>query len=306
MTGIASSSGSTIEPGSLGAWLVGIRPKTLPAAVAPVLVGAALALRAGGFETTPVVFAMIGALLLQIASNLANDLFDFEQGKDTIERLGPTRAVQSGLLSPRQARQGLVLVLLGCLVSGSYLVGRSGWPLLAIGLASMTAAVAYTAGPYPLGYHGLGDVFVFVFFGPVAVVGTAFAVSGTSNVEAYWASLSLGALTTNILVVNNLRDRDEDSRTGKRTLAVRFGERFCMWQGMLLIFVAYAAPLYFLVARRQFLPLLLPALSFPLAYNWLKRLGVLRGRSLNAMLGGASRLLITFAILFAIGLGIAR
>jgi 1,4-dihydroxy-2-naphthoate polyprenyltransferase len=296
------SSSNDIQPGSIAAWVVAIRPKTLPAAVAPVLVGAALAHRVGGFELVPALFAMAGALLLQMVSNLANDLFDFEKGKDTAERVGPVRAVQSGLLSAAQVRMGLGCLLLGCLVVGSYLVGRSGWPLVVIGIASMLAALAYTAGPYPLGYHGLGDLFVFVFFGPVAVVGTEFAVSGTTSAGAYWASISIGALTTNILVVNNLRDRAEDTRTGKRTAAVRFGERFCVAQAKAMVSLAYLAPLYFLVAQDQIWPLLLPALTLPLALRWLGLLDLLRGRALNAQLAGAARLLLAFAMLFALAL----
>jgi 1,4-dihydroxy-2-naphthoate polyprenyltransferase len=296
----------TIEPGSLSAWVVAIRPKTLPAAVAPVLVGAALARRAGGFDLGPVLGAMVGALLLQITSNLANDLFDYEQGKDTLERLGPARAVQSGLLTPLQVRIGLSCVLIGCVTVGSYLVGRAGWPLAVIGILSVIAALAYTAGPYPLGYHGLGDLFVFLFFGPVAVVGTEFAVAGVVSAEAYWASVSMGALTTNILVVNNLRDRAEDTRTGKRTLAVRFGERFCLAQAKALIILAYLAPLYFLLASAHCWPLLLPILTLPMAIKWARLLGVLRGRALNALLGGASQLLLAFAALFALGLWISQ
>ncbi len=305
MTQVPLPSSNAIRPGTLAAWIVAIRPKTLPAAVAPVLVGASLAHRVGGFELWPAIFAMVGALLLQIVSNLANDLFDFEKGKDTAERVGPVRAVQSGLLSSAQVRVGLGCVLLGCLAVGSYLVGRSGWPLVVIGIASMIAALAYTAGPYPLGYHGLGDLFVFLFFGPVAVVGTEFAVIGTTSSEAYWASISMGALTTNILVVNNLRDRAEDTRTGKRTAAVRFGERFCIAQAKGMILLAYLAPVYFLVTKGHYWPLLLPALTLPLALKWLRLLDVLRGRALNAQLGGAARLLLAFATLFALGLWIS-
>jgi 1,4-dihydroxy-2-naphthoate octaprenyltransferase len=169
----------------------------------------------------------------------------------------------------------------------------------------MVAALAYTAGPYPLGYHGLGDLFVFVFFGSVAVVGTEFAVAGTVGVEACWASLSLGALTTNILVVNNLRDRAEDERTGKRTLAVRFGERFCLAQAKAMILLAYLAPFYFLVKDVVVWPWLLPGLTLPLALKWVRLLAVLRGRALNAQLGGAARLLLAFASLFALGIWIS-
>lgn len=301
MTRVQSPS-ATIEPGSVGAWIVAIRPKTLPAALAPVLVGAVLAYRSGGFMLAPAMFALAGAILLQIASNLANDVFDYEQGKDTAARLGPTRAVQSGLLTSTEARHGLVVVLLGCLAVGSYLVAATGWPLVVIGLCSMAAAVAYTAGPYPLGYHGLGDLFVFLFFGPIAVVGTQYAIAEVATAEAYWASISIGALTTNILVVNNLRDRQEDSRTGKRTLTVRFGERFALRQAGLLLALAYLAPIYFWVNFRSVWPAMLPLLSLPLAWKWFRDLAVVRGRAMNSLLAAAARILLVFATLFSLGL----
>jgi 1,4-dihydroxy-2-naphthoate polyprenyltransferase len=294
-----------IVPGSPGAWLVAIRPKTLLAAVAPVAVGSALAHRASGFCLTPALFALCGALLLQIASNLANDLFDYEQGKDTADRLGPVRAVQSGLLSPKQARTGLAVVLFGCLVVGSYLVGRTGWPLVAVGISSMLAAIAYTAGPFPLGYHGLGDVFAFSFFGPVAVAGTQYAVAEIVTAEAYWASVSVGALVANILVVNNLRDRTEDARTGKHTLAVRFGERFCVLEASVLLGVAFLTPAYFWLRAGTVRPLLLPLLTLPLSLRWLARLRLVRGRPMNALLAEAARILFAFAVLFSIGLWIS-
>lgn len=294
-----------IRPGSLGAWLVAIRPKTLPAAIAPVLVGAALAGRSRVFDLLAALCAMAGAILLQVASNLANDVFDYEQGKDTQARLGPTRAVQSGLLSPKQVRRGLALVFAGCLLVGSYLVAKTGWPLAIVGLVSMAAAVAYTAGPFPLGYHGLGDPFAFLFFGPVAVMGTEFAISQAVSKEAWFASLSVGALTTNILVVNNLRDRNEDARTGKRTLAVRFGEQFCIGETAILLFLAFLPPLWFTVSEHSPWPLALPALAIPLAVNWHTQLRVVRGRAMNRLLAAAARILIVFSGLFALGLWIS-
>lgn len=293
---------TTNHPGWLRSWIIAIRPKTLPAAVAPVVVGAALAHRAAGLQILPLVCALVGALLLQIASNLANDVFDFEHGKDTGERLGPVRAVQSGLITPSQARAGLAVVLASCVLVGALLVWKAGWPLLVVGLSSMIAAVAYTAGPYPLGYHGLGDVFVFLFFGPVAVVGTEYAVSGVATMDAFSASISVGALCANILVVNNLRDLPEDARTGKRTLAVRFGERFALAQAAALSLLAYLGPLYFLVLHRDPWPSVLTALSAPLAVTWWFKLRTVRGRAMNQLLAQAARQLLVFSVLYAIGL----
>lgn len=290
------------HPGWFRSWLIAIRPKTLPAAVAPVVVGAALAHRAEALQVLPLLCALAGALLLQLASNLANDVFDFEHGKDTGERLGPVRAVHSGLLTPRQARAGLAIVLLGCVLVGCYLVWRAGWPLLVVGISAMIAAVAYTAGPFPLGYHGLGDLFVFVFFGPVAVVGTEYAVAGVATVDACWASVSAGALCANILVVNNLRDLPEDSRTGKRTLVVRYGERFALAQAAALSLVAQLGPLYFWFRYGDPWPVLLTTLAAPLSVIWWLKLRTMRGRAMNQLLAAAARQLLVFSVLYAIGL----
>lgn len=284
------------------AWLVAIRPKTLPTALGPVLVGVVLARRAASFAWLPAVAALLGALLLQIASNIANDVFDFEQGKDTTERLGPLRAVQSGMLSPAQARTGLAITLSICTAVGIYLVSRGGWPILLIGLSSMLAAVAYTAGPYPLGYHGLGELFVFLFFGPVAVAGTEFAISRATSPDAYVASISIGALAANILVVNNLRDRSEDAKTGKRTLAVRFGERFILAFAATMVAVAYLAPSYFWLFRHSPWPFLVPSLTLPMALVWWGRLRTVRGRPMNALLARAAKLVFLFSVLLSFGL----
>lgn len=304
---VPSSPGPRLPaPGSFAAWIVAIRPKTLPAALAPVLVGTAIAYRASALHVAASLAAALGALLLQIASNLANDVFDFEQGKDTQARLGPVRAVQSGLLSPRQVRVGLLVTFIGCLLVGSYLVGRGGWPIVAVGLASMLAAVAYTAGPYPLGYHGLGDLFVFLFFGPVAVMGTTYVQSGSISSEAWWASLALGALTTNILVVNNLRDRFEDEKTGKRTLAVRFGKHFAMGEAAAMLLIGYAVPLYFSTLSRSGWPMGLTILTLPLAIRWHRAVGRTEGKNLNPLLASAAQFLLLHSLLFSVALTVSK
>lgn len=204
-------------------WILAARPKTLPAAAAPVLVGSALAWRAGGFRLFPAVAALVGALLIQIATNLANDYFDFVKGADTSDRVGPVRVTQAGLLSPRAVLGGLCVVLLLALLVGAYLVWIAGAPIVWIGLASLACAVAYTGGPFPLAYLGLGDLFVVVFFGLVAVGGTVFVQLLSLPPGTLWAGAGVGAVSTAILVVNNLRDIGTDARAGKRTLAVRLG-----------------------------------------------------------------------------------
>lgn len=204
-------------------WILAARPKTLPAAAAPVLVGSALAWHLGGFRLLPALAALAGALLIQVATNLANDYFDFVHGADTEDRVGPTRVTQSGLLSPAAVRAGMLLTLLAALLVGVYLVAVGGVPILVIGLVSLVCAVAYTGGPFPLAYRGLGDVFVFVFFGLVAVAGTVYVQTLAFHWEAVWAGAGVGAGSTALLVVNNLRDIETDRRAGKRTLAVRLG-----------------------------------------------------------------------------------
>lgn len=289
-------------PGSLRAWVLACRPATLTAAAAPVLVGTALAAYEGPILPLPFMATLFGAFALQIASNFANDVFDHEKGADTEERLGPTRAVQAGLVSPRAMKKGLALALSLAFLFGIYLVYVAGWPIVAIGLASMVSAVAYTGGPYPLGYHGLGDVFVMLFFGFVAVCGTTFVQVGSVPVLAYIGGGVLGALTTNILVVNNLRDRNTDEKAGKKTLAVRFGRKGALVEYWTLLLGSYLAPVVLVTTKQMGEAGLLPLLSFPLGLK--VALGVTRndGRALNAFLVLTARLLFVFGVLWAVGI----
>lgn len=291
---------------NLGAWTLAARPKTLTAALAPVLLGTALAARFAPLATGPTIAVFLGALLLQIASNFANDVFDFEKGADTAARLGPVRAVQAGLLTPRQMKLGLCVVIAGALAVGAYLAAVAGPSIIVIGLLSLLAAVAYTGGPYPLGYHGLGDLFVFIFFGPVAVCGTVLVHLGRVPELAALYSVPLGLLSTNILVVNNLRDRDGDRLAGKRTLVVRFGARFARGHylaGLALTYaIAVAVVLLGWIGPWGLLPLLtvLPAARVARA--------VLEtdGAALNASLAGSAKLVFSFGATAALGLFIDR
>jgi 1,4-dihydroxy-2-naphthoate octaprenyltransferase len=299
---LSSAPTQAVAPGSLQAWLLASRPATLTAAVAPVLVGTACAFHEGTVRSEAFLATLTGAGCLQIASNFANDVFDHEKGADTDERLGPTRAVQAGLVSARQMKKGLVVALGLALLVGSYLTWLSGWPIVAIGLSSMVAAVAYTGGPYPLGYHGLGDLFVMIFFGFVAVCGTAYVHLGEVPLLAWASALPVGSLITNILVVNNLRDRETDAQVGKRTLAVRFGRRGAEFQYFGLVLLAYAVPVVLWALGRLNLWGLLPLLSAPLALK--NVVGVRReeGRALNRLLGASARLVFVFGALFASGI----
>lgn len=199
------------------------RPKTLTAAIAPVVVGSGLAAHDGVFTILPAAAALLGAILIQIGTNFANDYYDFVRGGDTEDRIGPTRVTQAGIIEPGAVKRAMFIVLGAAMLVGVYLVAVAGWPIVVIGLASVVCAVAYTGGPFPLAYHGLGDVFVFLFFGLIAVGGTYFVQAHTWPPDALLAGTGLGALSTTILVVNNLRDIDTDRRAGKRTLAVRLG-----------------------------------------------------------------------------------
>ena len=301
MTELAQAT-APVTPGSLRAWVLAARPATLTAALAPVLVGTACALATEHFRLGPALGALAGALLLQIAANFANDVFDYEKGADTAERLGPVRAVQAGLLTPGAVRQGLWLVLALALAVGVYLTWEAGPAIVVIGLASMAAAVAYTGGPYPLGYHGLGDVFVFVFFGFVAVCGSAFVHDGAISELSLIAAIPPGALSTAILVVNNLRDRETDVHAGKRTLAVRFGRRAALAEYFALLAAAYAVPLVLFVSRRAGVWVFLPWLTAPIAFGLAARLPAAVGRAHNPLLVKTAKLLFAFGLFFAIGI----
>ena len=224
-------------------WLAAMRPRTLPAAVAPVVVGSALAWRAGAFSEAASMLCLAFSLLVQIGANFANDYYDFVHGADTRERVGPVRAVASGRVRPATMRRAMWLVLGLAFVMGLALIAWGGWWLVAVGVACIAGAIAYTGGPYPLGYHGLGDLFVFVFFGLVAVGVTFYVQAGRITLAALLAGAAIGALATNILLVNNYRDAASDARAGKRTVVVRFGRRYARGQFAAAHAIAAATPI---------------------------------------------------------------
>lgn len=283
-------------------WWLAARPKTLPAAATPVVVGCACSVTLGVFSPLPALATLVGALLLQLASNFANDVFDYEKGADTEERLGPTRAVQAGWLTPRQMKKGLAVVLLLALMVGAYLVSVAGPWLVAIGVVSILAAIAYTGGPYPLGYNGLGDISVLIFFGLVAVVGTVFVQTGTISDLSIWISLPVGCLATNILVVNNVRDFETDRLAGKRTLVVRWGRSFGQWEYRLLAGFAYCVPVALWLLGTLGASALLPLLTAPLATQLASKLSRNKGASLNEVLASTAQLLFLFGLLLSVGL----
>ena len=283
-------------------WLSAARPRTLPAAIAPVLVGSALAWREGAFKA-PAALACLGfALLVQIGANFANDYYDFIKGADTAERVGPRRAVASGLVAPAVMRIAMWLVFALAFAVGLTLLRYGGWPLLVVGVMSIVSGVAYTGGPFPLGYHGLGDAFVFVFFGLVAVGVTFFVQTGHVSIEAWMAGVGVGALATNILLVNNYRDAGTDAKAGKRTLVVRFGKSFARAQFAVAHGVALAVMLE-LAQRLALRPMLIvPAglLAAALAVGQMQRLSRAQPPAeLIALLGAAGRYVALYALLLS-------
>lgn len=297
------------RPGSLRAWVLACRPQTLVVGAVPVLLGAALAHHAGGVHVFAVLAALFGAVWIQIGTNLANDVFDFEKGADTESRLGPLRVTQAGLIRPAAMRRGMWLSFALALLCGVYLTAVAGPVIVAIGLLSIASGIAYTGGPYPLGYNGLGDVFVFVFFGPVAVCGTVLVASGQAEALApltLLASLPVAALATAVLVVNNVRDHATDVVAGKRTLVVRLGRRFGVAEYFGLVALAYAVPPLLVVFRLLPATALLPLVSAPLALPLLRTVAVAHdGARLNRTLAGTARLLLVYGLLFALGIWLA-
>lgn len=237
-----AGSGISMAVMALTPWILAARPKTLPAAVAPVLLGSALAAADDAFAWLPALLCTLFALLVQIGTNYVNDYEDHRRGADTADRLGPTRAVASGLVTPAAMRRAAVLVFALAFLAGCGLLVYGGWWLLLVGVASLVSGWAYTGGPYPLGYHGWGDVFVFVFFGLIAVGFTHYVQAGALSAVAFAAGVLPGALATQLILVNNFRDRESDARAGKRTLAVRLGRRGTLLESAWLYAVAYAVP----------------------------------------------------------------
>ena len=280
------------RPG-LGVWLMAARPRTLSAAVSPVLVGTAIAHRAGALRPLPALLALLASLFIQIGTNSANDYSDFKHGADA-NRLGPQRVTQSGLVAPRTVKLAAWIAFGISGLLGIALAALSGWPVIAIGVASVAAGWLYTGGPWPLGYHGLGDLFVFVFFGLVATCGTAYAQALFVPREAWVAGAAVGSLATAILVVNNLRDRQTDAKVGKNTLAVKLGAAASRAQYVVLVVAPFALALLLGTAW----PLLALLAALPALRTVLRE----EGAALNRGLGQTARLQILYSVLLAAGL----
>ncbi len=282
------------------------RPRTLSAAIVPVLVGTAAAVSHASFRADVFVAALLASILIQVGANYANDVSDHLRGADTAERLGPSRATALGLVSPRAMTTAAAISFALAAFFGLYLVAVGGPLVLVVGLASIAAAVLYTGGPWPLGYHGLGDLVCFVFFGLIPVVTMDYLHSGAVSAAAWWAAIPVACIVTAILVVNNLRDLEQDRAVGKRTFAVllgRMGTR--VWYSILLA-VAYVVPLLAWALEIFPFAVFLVMLTAPLAQKLGDTVSHREGRELNAALGGTSRLHLLFGGLLSLGLLLSR
>jgi 1,4-dihydroxy-2-naphthoate polyprenyltransferase len=299
---LSASRAADLPAGTLRLWLVAARPRTLPAAIAPVLVGTALAGSQDVFRPLAFAAALLGSVFIQVGTNLSNDYSDARRGADTEDRLGPVRVTAGGLMPPRTVLVGTYVAFGIAVAAGAYLAAVAGWELLVVGAASILAGVLYTGGPRPYGYEGLGEAFVFLFFGVVAVSGSYFVQTEELRWEALALSVPVGLLSAAILVVNNVRDIETDRRAGKRTLAVKLGrDRARILYGTMLA-VAFAVPVAIWLAGGLSAWVLLSLAAAPLAVPlWRTVSARSDGPSLNKALGGTGQLLALFSLLLSIG-----
>ena len=288
---------------TLSQWLHAARPRTLPAAVVPVALGSACAHAAGSFRAVPALLALAFALLVQVACNLANDYFDFRKGADTAERIGPARATASGWVTPAAMRRAVIGVCALAFLVGLGLLPFGGWPLLIVGVASILAALAYTAGPFPLAYNGLGDVFVVGFFGFVAVPFTAYVQCGYFPAAVWPVALGCGLLADGILIVNNARDRETDAKAGKRTTAVLFGLGFAKAHYALTLLVGLGTPLVLLLPPFNLRwPVLAALVVCPFAGPVVRAFcAASQPREFAPLLGRTAGILLAWGLLLALG-----
>jgi len=291
-----------MKKSKLNIWIMASRPKTLWAAIAPVIIGTSMAFGADKGHLLSAVLAAISAMLIQIGTNYANDYFDFIRGADQKGRLGPTRVTQAGLVTPAAMRRATAIVFMLAVLAGLYLIWRGGWPILIIGILSILFGILYTAGPYPLGYNGLGDIFVLIFFGVVAVGGTFYVQVLEINALVILAGLSPGLFSMAILTVNNLRDVQSDIKAGKLTLAVRFGENFARWEYLLSVLIACLIPILLFFLTHSHLYALAASLVFVAAIPSIKTIFEQKpGIIFNQVLATTGKLLLIYSLLFSIG-----
>lgn len=284
-------------------WADASRPKTLVAAFTPVIVGASLAFHDGSIVFTNTFIALLCAFLIQIGTNFANDYFDFIKGADTKERIGFTRATSAGLIPPKNMLRATISSMVLAFIIGLYLVFIGGWQILLIGLLSLLFGILYTGGPFPLGYNGLGDIFVFIFFGVVAVMTTYYINTFEWSEASFWASIAVGALCTNILVVNNLRDVEQDKKVGKRTLGVIFGDTALKLEYCFMLIIAYSIPFLLFTYFSYTIWIFLPFVMLPLSIRHVKQIWLETHKpNLNGLLEQTAKAMALFGILFSVGI----
>jgi len=295
-----------VSPTRTGAWVAAIRPKTLPVGAAPILVGCGFAWRYDVFDPLPALAALFGALLIQIGTNLSNDYYDHKRGADNAQRTGPARASASGWIQPNTVLGAAVAAFALSTVLGLYLVYVAGWPILVVGIVSILGGYLYTGGPYPLGYHGWGDLFVFVFFGIVATTGTYYVQDQSIPHGVLLGGAAMGFLATAVLAVNNLRDIDTDRAAGKRTLAVKIGRRATQIEFGALLILAFAIPIIPVAQGRLPWMFALPGATLPIALYLAHQVyHHPEPQNLNRVLAGTGLLTFLFGALFAIGAALA-
>lgn len=291
-----------IKRNSLQAWILAARPKTLSGALLPVMIGSALAYMHHGFQWLPALICATFAGLMQIAANFINDLFDYLKGTDREDRLGPERACAQGWISPAAMKFGIAITVILASIIGCLLLFYGGWELIPVGILCVVFAFLYTTGPYPLSYHGWGDVLVILFFGFVPVGGTYYVQTSTLTTEVFIASLICGLVVDTLLVVNNYRDREADKKSGKRTIIVRFGETFGSRFYLSLGIIAAILCLYFLIHRQWYAALLPQLYLFPHFITWQRMVKIHKGKALNNILGETSRNMLLMGLLLSLGM----
>tara|TARA_Y100000994_G_scaffold63243_1_gene51420 strand:- start:2857 stop:3723 length:867 start_codon:yes stop_codon:yes gene_type:complete len=283
-------------------WVIASRPKTMTAAIAPVLLGSALAYYEGAFDIITFFVILITACLIQIGTNLTNDLFDYIKGADNNDRLGPKRAMQAGLILEPEMKRAIFIVFSLSICFGFYLALLGGWIIVGIGLLSILFAILYTGGPYPLAYNGLGDIFVFIFFGLIAVSGTYYLYTDYFSINSFILGSSAGCLATAILVVNNLRDVDNDKEYGKNTLAVYFGKKFTQFEYLLLMIIVYTIPIYISIDLGNKASIYIVYFTLPICIRLIIDVFYKKNSMLNETLEATAKLLLLYSLLFSFGI----
>jgi 1,4-dihydroxy-2-naphthoate octaprenyltransferase len=292
-----------VNNNNIKTWIKAARPQTLAAAFVPVFVGIGLAVHDEVFEWMPSLIALLCALLIQIGTNFANDYFDFKKGADTDERIGFERATATGQVTARQMLIATIITMGLAFLFGLYLVWHAGWVILLIGVLSLICGILYTGGPFPLGYNGLGDIFVFIFFGIVAVMGTYYVNALEWSAASFWASLAIGALSTNILVVNNLRDIEQDRPAGKNTIGVLLGENALRVEYLLMLLISFAIPPHLFFQMDFSWLAFLPYLTIPGGLILLNQIWTETDKSkLNKTLERTAQFMALFGILLSLGI----